>query len=120
MTLDQEAITNQFLLLAAHRRTLTALLQQQALLGGTAYASPGILNGIVEAREAIRRIKTTLRENGVQVEDEPDDDAPVMPSPEIPTQSPSPVQQTITVQDESTISNVSQRTINTQGGDYAE
>jgi hypothetical protein len=34
MALDQETTDNQLTLLAAHRRTLAALLQQQALLGG--------------------------------------------------------------------------------------
>jgi DNA polymerase III delta prime subunit len=74
MTLDQDTISAQLDLLAAHRRTLAVLLQQQALLGGRAYATPGIINGIAEAQSSIQRIKEQLRANGVPVEDEPNDD----------------------------------------------
>jgi hypothetical protein len=75
MSLDQETIDQQLELLAAHRRTLAALLQQQALLGGVAYSPPGIVNGIEEAQSAIRRIKEQLCADGVPVEDEPNDNA---------------------------------------------
>ena len=74
MSRDQEAITQQLTLLTAHRHTLGALLQQQALLGGMAYASPGVINGIEEARTGIARCKATLRGWGIQVEDYPDDE----------------------------------------------
>src|SRR5262245_12157324 len=72
--LDQDTISQQLNLLTAHRRTLAALLQQQALLGGRAYATPGIINGIAEAQTAIRHIKEQLRADGVSAEDEPNDD----------------------------------------------
>jgi hypothetical protein len=52
--LSQEAIDDQRELLEAHRRTLAIYLKQQAALG-SAYAPPGIANGIREARDAIKR-----------------------------------------------------------------
>src|SRR6266498_5613781 len=72
MSLDQEAITQQLALLAAHRRTLAVYLRQQAELG--VLAPPGIINGIAETQNVIRRIKDQLRADGVLVEDEPNDD----------------------------------------------
>ncbi len=73
---SQEQIDDQRELLEAHRRTLAIYLKQQAALG-SAYAPPGIANGIREARGAITRIKAALRGWGVQVADHPDDNAPV-------------------------------------------
>ena len=58
--------------LAVHRNTLATLLNQQAIFG-SAYAPPVVMAGIREAREAIRRIKVTLRGWGVAVDDGPDD-----------------------------------------------
>ena len=65
MSLDQEAITQQLALLAAHRRTLAVYLRQQAELG--VLAPPGIINGIAETQNVIRRIKDQLRADGVLV-----------------------------------------------------
>lgn len=72
---NQEDIANQHELLATHRRTLNQLLRQQAQIG-EAYAPPAITNGIDESRANIRRIKATLREWDVPVEDHPDDEPP--------------------------------------------
>src|SRR5690349_8473198 len=73
---SQEEIKQQQDLLAAHRRTLAHSLKQQALLG-IAQTPPGVVHGIEEAREQIRRVKSVLRGWGVPVEDLPDDgDAP--------------------------------------------
>jgi hypothetical protein len=58
--LDQESIEQQRQILAVHRRTLAHLLTQQATLT-SAYTPPGVMQGIDEARENIRRIKTILR-----------------------------------------------------------
>jgi hypothetical protein len=69
---SQEAIDDQRELLAAHRRTLAVYLKQQAALG-SAYAPPGVANGIREAREGIGRAKASLRAWGVDVADLPDD-----------------------------------------------
>jgi len=81
MSLDQEAITQQLALLAAHRRTLAVYLRQQAELG--VLAPPGIINGIVETQNVILRIKDQLRADGVLVEDEPNDDVrPTKNAPE--------------------------------------
>jgi hypothetical protein len=63
------------LLLAAHRQTLTILLKQVARQG-EAYAQPGQINGIAEARAEIARLKQTLRDEGVEVADAPNDKAP--------------------------------------------
>src|SRR5690242_17253142 len=75
MSLDQETIDQQFSLLAQYRRTLAHLLKQAAQFGGEVFAPPQIANGIAEARAEIQRIKEVLLANGVQVEDEPNDDA---------------------------------------------
>jgi len=48
--LDQEAITQQLDLLAAHRRTLAHLMEQAAAYGGEGFAPPQTANGIAEAR----------------------------------------------------------------------
>lgn len=68
-----EQITQQQELLEAYRSTLANYLKQQALQGGAPYALPGVLNGIREARENIKRIKLNLRIWGVQVDDHLDD-----------------------------------------------
>jgi hypothetical protein len=67
-----EEIANQQQLLATHRRTLNHYLDQQAKLG-TQYAPPGVIHGIYEARQEIRRIKEILRGWGIPVSDHPDD-----------------------------------------------
>jgi hypothetical protein len=72
---SQEEIQDQLDLLASHRQTLSILLKQQAKLG-EAYAPPGLANGIREARDHIKRIKTTLRDWGQRVADAPDDEEP--------------------------------------------
>ncbi|KPV54837.1 hypothetical protein SE17_01265 [Kouleothrix aurantiaca] len=73
-----EDIHNQFHLLAAHRRTLVHYLKQEAMVG-SAHTTPEISHGIYEARQAIRRIKLTLRAWQMTVEDLPDDEALVEP-----------------------------------------
>jgi WD40 repeat protein len=70
--LEEEAIQEQLTLLRAHRRTLAHYLEQRAL-HGKAYEPPAVAHGIIEAREQIEHIKMLLRENGVTVEDEPND-----------------------------------------------
>jgi hypothetical protein len=72
---DQEAIDQQRDLLAAHRRTLAQYLKQQAL-AGEANVPPAVWNGIVDARENIRRIKRGLRDWGAPVANHPDDESP--------------------------------------------
>jgi phosphatidylethanolamine-binding protein (PEBP) family uncharacterized protein len=69
---SQEEIDDQRELLEAHRRTLAIYLKQQAQLG-SAYAPPGVANGIREARDGIRRVKATLRGWGLEVAAYPDD-----------------------------------------------
>lgn len=73
--LAQDAIEQQRELLTTHRRTLAHLLRQQATLT-SAHTPPSVAHGIDEARENIRRIKTTLRVNGIEVDDYPDDELP--------------------------------------------
>jgi NACHT domain len=74
--LHQEAVDQQLILFVQYRRTLAHLLQQAALYGGAPFAPPQTANGIAEARAQIARIKAVLREGGVKVEDEPNDEAP--------------------------------------------
>jgi outer membrane protein assembly factor BamB len=71
--IDQEAIDQQEILLATHRRTLAHLLNQLALVGGRAYATPQVVNGIREARENIQHVKQALRDWGIAVADHPND-----------------------------------------------
>jgi len=81
MPLDPETITQQLELLAAHRRTLAHLLQQAAQFGGAVFAPPQTANGIAEARAEIGRIKVALRDGGLPVEDEPNDEGPPISKP---------------------------------------
>lgn len=67
-----EEIAYQQGLLTINRRNLRLYLKQKTILGET-YVPPGVVNGIYEAREDIRRIKQTLRSIGVFVEDLPED-----------------------------------------------
>jgi hypothetical protein len=70
--LSEEEIQQQEQRLAAYRRTLDHYLQQKALLGA-AFIPPGITHGIDEARENIRQLKILLRQNGITVDEHPDD-----------------------------------------------
>lgn len=77
---NPDAIDQQQNLLAAYRATLAHYLLQRAQLG-TAHASPGVTNGIAEARAGIAHCKATLRGWGVAVEDQPDDEEGVAHEP---------------------------------------
>jgi uncharacterized protein YjbI with pentapeptide repeats len=68
-----EEIDGQKKLLETHRRTLAFRLRQQAAVGKS-HLPPEIAHDINEARYAIRTIKATLRNWGVEVEDHPDDE----------------------------------------------
>jgi tetratricopeptide (TPR) repeat protein len=76
MLLDQETVTQQLALLATYRRTLAHLVQQAAQFGGEVFAPPQTANGIAEARREIGRMKVVLRQGGVVVQDEPNDQRP--------------------------------------------
>jgi len=65
---DQEDISRQQSLLAMYRRSLALYLEQLAKQGGV-FAPPGLLHNITEARENIRRLKESLRRQGVAVDD---------------------------------------------------
>jgi AcrR family transcriptional regulator len=65
---DHDEITHQQTLLQTHRQTLVRLLDQMAMQGA-AYAPPAIAAGIDEARNAIRVLKISLRNQGVIVEE---------------------------------------------------
>src|SRR5262245_31938092 len=73
---SQDDINHQQELLAIHRRNLAHYLGQQAQLG-KAVTPLGILNGILEERANIKRIKGILRGWGVAVDDHPDDELTV-------------------------------------------
>jgi hypothetical protein len=70
--LSPEEIAQQQELLAAYRRTLNVYLRQQAEIGRP-YSPPGLVSGISDSREHIRRIKQTLRSAGIAVSDGPSD-----------------------------------------------
>jgi hypothetical protein len=80
---DQDAIEQQRELLAIYRQSLAFHLKQLAKLG-EAFAPPGLLHSITEARTNIRALKLKLRQLGVDVEDlaleEDLDDIPAAPS----------------------------------------
>jgi hypothetical protein len=92
--LDQETIAQQLDLLAAHRRALAALLQQQM--------SPDVASRIEDVRAEVRGIKVALREGGVAVEDEPNDEG-------LPVEAVQPQQ-----------ASGSQISINTGGANYVD
>jgi len=70
---SQEEISDQQEFLAIYRRTLAQYLKQQATLGA-AYTPPGVVHGIREVRDNIRRVKGILHDWGVSIEDHPDDE----------------------------------------------
>ena len=122
MSLDPEAHAQQLTLLAMHRRTLAHLVEQAAQFGGEVFAPPSTANGIAEARSQIRRIKKHLRTNGAQVEDAPNDKAPRRRKPTHAHQAGDVVEGDKVGGDKVMGDKVlgDKRTVNTQGGDYAE
>jgi hypothetical protein len=70
---SQDDIKHQRNLLEINRRNLTHYLQQRDTLG-EAYTPPGTLNGILETRANIKRIKGILNGWGASIEDNPDDE----------------------------------------------
>jgi len=70
---EQEQIDQQMALLETHRRTLQFVLLEQAKFGA-GYVPPQLRHSIFEARAAIRGCKAALRDWGVAVEDQPDDE----------------------------------------------
>src|SRR5688500_12308083 len=119
--LDQDIIAKQLTLLAAHRRTLAHLLQQAAQYGGEVFAPPQTANGIAEARANIARIKAALRAGGVEVEDESNDQAP--PQVEPGQRGAGDIVQGDKVGGDKVGGDKvmgDKRTIDTDGGDYAE
>lgn len=80
---SEQDIANQLELLAIHRQTLHIYLVQQAELGSV-YVPPGVVHGIREAREQIKRIKQDLRNWGYDAENLPsDDESSAIPAPNI-------------------------------------
>jgi hypothetical protein len=72
--LSQEDINHQQGLLGIHRRNLAHLVNQAAQYGGVTFAPPFVVNSIGEARENIRRIKQVLRDSGVNIANETNDE----------------------------------------------
>jgi len=68
-----EDVAEQQKLLQTHRATLSHYLYQRAT-HGTAYVPPGVIHGITEARNNIRRIKKLLRDWAIPTEDHPNDE----------------------------------------------
>jgi hypothetical protein len=68
-------------LLATYRQNLDHSLRQAAAFGGVDFAPPATAHGIRSARAAIQRIKGVLRGWGVVVDDLPDDEAALAPTP---------------------------------------
>lgn len=71
----QDDIEQQQVLLTTYRRTLAHWLAQAAQYGGVPFAPPQVANGIYEARQNIERIKSALRDLGIEVKDHVDDQA---------------------------------------------
>src|SRR5262245_33816718 len=116
MPLDQDTINFQLVLLRTYRSSLAHLLKQAGQYGGAVFAPPQTANGIAEVRREITRVKAILRESGVQFEDEPNDELPLQVDP---------VQRAIgdvmggdKVAGDKVMGD--KRTINTEGGDYAD
>ena len=72
--LSPEEIDEQQKLLATYRHTLAIYLKQRAIIG-QAYSPPALITGIEETRGNIKRIKSTLKAEGVVVPDDPDDES---------------------------------------------
>jgi hypothetical protein len=70
--LSDDDITEQLALLQAHRRTLAAYLQREAIVG-SAHVPPEVSSGIYQARSEIRRIKAVLLASGVPIDEHPND-----------------------------------------------
>ena len=70
---SEEDITHQRNLLEINRRNLEHYLRQRDTLG-EAYAPPGTLNGILETRANIKRIKGILKGWNAPADDKPDDE----------------------------------------------
>lgn len=73
---SREQLRHQIEQLAFHREALAALLAQRAI-HTRAHEPSSVTLGINQARTDIARIKTYLREHGVDIGDEPDDDDPL-------------------------------------------
>lgn len=73
--LNPDDIKHQHTLLTTYRRNLAHLVNQAAQYGGEVFAPPIVVNSIGEARDNIRRIKRILRDSGVSVVDETNDEA---------------------------------------------
>jgi len=86
---SQEKIVHQRSLVDLNRRNLPKYLKQQGLLGGEAYVTLAVANGIRTERENILRIKQILRDWNVPVDNHPDDgdNAPITPITEPTRQS---------------------------------
>ena len=83
---NAEEIAHQQTLLTTYRRNLAHYLKQQATMGGEAYTTPAVMNGIIEARSNVQRIKHILSGWKIAVENLPDDgDSPLSPSVEQPS-----------------------------------
>ena len=70
---SQDDTKHQLNLLEINRRNLSHYLKQRDTLG-EAYTPPGTLNGILETRANIKRIKGILNGWGASIEDNPDDE----------------------------------------------
>jgi tetratricopeptide (TPR) repeat protein len=80
---EVEDIEAQRELLRVYRRNLALYLQQQAEQGGSAYVTPAVVNGILDARDQIAQIKAILRGWDQAVDDHPND-MPASPAPALP------------------------------------
>src|SRR5437762_8390154 len=72
---SQDDINHQRNLLEINRRNLAHYLRQRDTLG-EAYTPPGTLNGVLETRDNIQRIKGILSGWNVPADDHPDDREP--------------------------------------------
>jgi CheY-like chemotaxis protein len=75
--LSEEDVAQQQARLRVYRTNLSHLLLQAAQFGGETSAPLPVMNNIRDAREHILEIKTALRISGIDVEDHPDDTAPI-------------------------------------------
>lgn len=80
---SQEEIEAQVTRLKVYRQNLSLYLFQRAQLGGEAFVTPGIANGIIDSRHHISVLKRVLRDWGIIIEDRPDDENPSAKEAEI-------------------------------------
>src|SRR4051812_9441646 len=93
---SQDDINHQLNLLEINRRNLALYLRQRDTLG-EAYAPPGTINGILETRANIKRIKGILKGWNIPADEHPDDEETEQAAAERRAHNPRPSPVNVTI-----------------------